>query len=153
VRNAKVLDASARRQRHDSLRPASRSISTRVTNDPQWLEWVKRLQALAQTGLAYSHDVYDRERFEAAQEIAAESAAAGSDAPLEKVRELFHAQTGYATPKVDVRGVIFRDDRILLVRDVSDGCWTLPGGWADVLESPREAVEREVREESGFVVR
>jgi len=117
------------------------------------LEWVKRLQALAQTGLAYSHDAYDRERFAAAQQIAAEIAAAGSDTPIEKIRELFQSETGYATPKVDVRGVVFRDDRILLVKDVSDGCWTLPGGWADVLESPREAVEREVREESGFVVR
>jgi 8-oxo-dGTP pyrophosphatase MutT (NUDIX family) len=65
-------------------------------------------------------------------------------------RGLFENQSGYATPKVDVRGVVFRDDKLLLVQERSDGLWTLPGGWADVNDSPSEAVEREIVEESGF---
>ncbi len=60
---------------------------------------------------------------------------------------------GYATPKVDVRGSVFRDDQILLVKERADGLWTLPGGWADVNESPREAVVREIMEESGYHTR
>ncbi len=79
--------------------------------------------------------------------------AAGSDAPLEKIVGLFSEQSGYATPKVDTRGVVFRDGALLMVKELEDGRWTLPGGWADILESLREAVEREVFEESGFRTR
>lgn len=85
--------------------------------------------------------------------MAAEIAAAGSGEPIERIEALFAAQAGYATPKVDVRGVVFREERLLLVRGADDGCWTLPGGWADVGERPSEAVEKEVREESGYSVR
>ncbi|HEY2591922.1 MAG TPA: NUDIX hydrolase N-terminal domain-containing protein, partial [Steroidobacteraceae bacterium] len=105
---------------------------------------------------SFTHDRFDRERFEAIRAIAAEMIAAGADAPAERAREfeaLFAAQAGYATPKVDVRAAVFRDDRILLVRERSDGRWTLPGGWADVGDSPAAAVEREALEESGFEVR
>lgn len=122
-------------------------------NEPQWLEWAKRIQAISQTGLAYAKDPYDIERYEAMRQIAAEIMAAGSDAPLEKIVGLFSEQSGYATPKVDTRGVVFRDGALLLVKELEDGRWTLPGGWADILESPREAVEREVFEESGFQTR
>lgn len=180
--------------------------------DPEWLRRAKRLQALAQSGLAFTRDAYDRERYEAIRAIAAEMIAAGvaqaaasaaaeaggvadrgvaaepggvvesgafvesgavvdrdigrdrgTDAstapgsragdPVRALEEIFAAQSGYATPKVDVRAAVFRGDRILLVRERSDGGWTLPGGWADVGESPGRAVERETLEESGCAVR
>lgn len=120
---------------------------------PRWLEWARRLQALAQSGLAYTQNPYEIERYEAVREIAAEMVSACSGADLAGVRELFAGQAGYATPKVDVRGVAFRDDAILLVRERQDGLWTLPGGWADVTDSPAEAAEREVYEESGYRAR
>ena len=124
--------------------------------DPDWLDLAKRLQALAQSGLAFTHDPFDRERYEAIRAIAAEMVASGAGARSEAVRgleTLFATQAGYATPKVDVRAAVFRGDRILLVRERSDGGWTLPGGWADVGDSPAAAVEREVLEEAGYEVR
>jgi ADP-ribose pyrophosphatase YjhB (NUDIX family) len=121
---------------------------------PAWLQWARRLQALAQSGLTYARDPYDIERYEAVREIAVEVLAAHAGMPRETVRGLFAADAGYATPKLDVRGVVFRDDgALLLVRERSDGGWTLPGGWVDVGEAPSEAVEKEVRQESGYVVR
>jgi len=123
------------------------------TAEPQWLVWAKRLQALSQIGLTYTKDTFDLERYRVIRDIAAEMMAAGSDVALETVSGLFSEQSGYATPKVDTRGVVFRGQSVLLVREREDNCWTLPGGWANVLESPREAVEREVREESGYVTR
>jgi len=120
---------------------------------PSWLTWSRKLQAIAQNGLLYAKDPYDQERFEAVRAIAAEMMAAGSGEPLEVVSGVFAAQAGYATPKVDVRGVVFRDNQILLVREAQDGLWTLPGGWADPNESPSEAVTREIFEEAGFTTR
>jgi ADP-ribose pyrophosphatase YjhB (NUDIX family) len=121
-----------------------------VTAPPQLLDWARRLQALAQSGLAYDPDDYERERYEAVRRIAAEMLA-GPD-PAELLLD-FSRQTGYATPKLDVRAAVFRDDGILLVREAADeGRWTLPGGWADVGESPAAAIEREVLEEAGWVV-
>ncbi|HEX2887084.1 NUDIX hydrolase [Vineibacter terrae] len=121
---------------------------------PRWLTWARQLQAIAQTGLAFSRDVYDRERYEAIRALAAQIMTEHSDADLRHVEGLFAGQAGYATPKVDVRAAVFRDDgRILLVRETADGGrWTLPGGWADVNQSPRESVVREVREEAGVEV-
>lgn len=124
-----------------------------MQEEPSWLGWAKRLQAIAQNGLAYATDPFDAERYEQVWQIAAEILAAASGEPVEVVRGLFSAQVGYATPKVDVRGVVFRDDAILLVQERADGGWTLPGGWADPCESPREAVVREIREESGYETR
>lgn len=122
--------------------------------EPKWLVWARRMQALAQTGLAFTRDKYDRERFEALLDLAAEVMAAHGDTPADQIKGLFAAQTGYATPKVDVRGAAFRDGRILMVRESMDqDRWTLPGGWADVNDSPAECVRREVLEESGFQVR
>ncbi len=121
--------------------------------DPKWLEWAKRLQALAQSGLNYSENPFEIERYEEIREIAAEIYAAHASVKPERVVDLFASQTGHATPKVDVRGVVFRDDAILLVREKVDGRWTLPGGWADVAETPSQATEREVFEESGYRVR
>ena len=121
---------------------------------PQWLIWARELQALAQSGLTYADDPYDRERYERVREIAAAMFAAGSGdgagAEVEALSRLFAEQQGYATPKVDVRGAAFRDGRILMVQEQTDGLWSLPGGWADVNQSPEEAVLREIREETGF---
>ena len=122
-------------------------------DDPPWLLWARELQALAQTGLAFSKDTYDLERYQRIRALAAEMYARGSDTPVERIRSLFAQESGYATPKVDVRGAVFRDERILLVQEAADGGWTLPGGWADVNQSPREGVEREIREESGYEAR
>jgi ADP-ribose pyrophosphatase YjhB (NUDIX family) len=118
-----------------------------------WLQWSRKLQAIAQNGLLFSENPYDRERYESIRDIAAQIMAAGSGEPIETIAGLFSAQAGYATPKVDVRGVVFRDDQILLVREAQDGLWTLPGGWADPNESPAESVTREIFEESGFTTR
>jgi len=119
----------------------------------KWLEWVQRLQAIAQTGLTYARDPFDVERYQAVREIAAEMASAHSDADLLHVRDLFAGEVGHATPKVDVRAVVFRDDSILLVRERTEGRWTLPGGWADIGESAGEAAVREAYEESGYRTR
>jgi len=121
--------------------------------EPKWLDWARRLQAIAQSGMAYSPGQYDLERYESVREIAAEMMAEGSAGPVAPVRDLFASQAGHATPKVDVRAAVFREDRILLVEERSDGHWSLPGGWADVQESPAEATVREVQEESGYQTR
>jgi ADP-ribose pyrophosphatase YjhB (NUDIX family) len=122
--------------------------------NPQWLTWARALRALAQAGLTYTENPFDKERYVAIQEIAAEMMATGAEADLTTVRDLFAEQAGYETPKVDVRGVVFRDDKLLLVRELLDGGrWTLPGGWADIQEPPSQAVEREVWEESGYETR
>src|SRR5690242_13159577 len=119
----------------------------------QWLEWAQRLQAIAQTGITYCNDPFDSERYRAIQEIASEMMAAATDLPVAAVRDVFAAQAGYATPKVDVRAAVFDEcEKVLLVREREDGCWTLPGGWADIGNSPSENVIREVREESGYTV-
>jgi ADP-ribose pyrophosphatase YjhB (NUDIX family) len=119
----------------------------------QWLDWALQLQALAQTGLAYPKDPFDVARYEQVRAIAAEMLAASSGADPAFVRDLFAGEVGHATPKIDVRAVVFRDGAILLVRERSDGKWTLPGGWADVGESAGESVVREVYEESGYHTR
>jgi ADP-ribose pyrophosphatase YjhB (NUDIX family) len=122
-------------------------------DNPRWLDWSTRLQAIAQNGLAFARDPYDVERYTAIREIAAEMVAAGSGFDLSVIRGLISSDTGYATPKVDVRGVVFRDDKLLLVREKSDGGWAPPGGWAEVCESVAENVVREIYEESGFKTR
>ena len=119
----------------------------------QWLHWARRVASLAQNGLTYGGTVFDRQRYEELQRIAAEMMAAGGDLPVEQMRGYLRAEDGYATPKLDVRGVVFRGDRILLVREVEDGLWTLPGGWVDAGESPGEAVVKEIAEESGYRTR
>jgi ADP-ribose pyrophosphatase YjhB (NUDIX family) len=128
-------------------------MGSKMADEPQlWIQ-ARKLQALAQTGLTFSTNDYDRERYHAVGDIAAQLMAQQSGTPVETFRQMFAQQDGYATPKVDVRAAVFRDRKILLVQESSDGQWTLPGGWADVNDSPREAVEREVVEESGFIVR
>lgn len=119
----------------------------------QILAWARKLQAVAQTGLTYTKDAYDIERYRTLQQMAAEMMAASSSTPPPaNLVDLFRSEIGYATPKVDVRAAVFLQDRVLLVKERSDGGWTLPGGWADVGESPSVSVVREVKEESGYDV-
>lgn len=122
-----------------------------MEHSEQWLAWAVELQALAQAGLYYGRDVYDRERYQRIREISAEIIARQSEIPLEKAVDLFCCETGYQTPKLDTRAAIFQDDKILLVRE-NDGRWSLPGGWVDVDLSIKENTIKEVREEAGLEV-
>jgi ADP-ribose pyrophosphatase YjhB (NUDIX family) len=117
------------------------------------IEWARRIQSIAQIGLEYAVDAYNRERYEQLRTIAAEMMASTSDLTRDEWLEVFRNETGYATPKVDVRGAVFRDGEVLLCREASDGRWSLPGGWADVNDPPSQAVIRELREETGYDVR
>lgn len=117
---------------------------------PDWLKWMTELQAIAQNGLAYANNPYDIHRFETIRHISAEIAAQYANLPHQEVIELFAAEISYATPKIDVRGAVFRDNKILLVKERADDLWTLPGGFADVNESPSESCIREIVEESGY---
>jgi len=116
---------------------------------PQWLTWAQEIQATAQAGLAYSENPFDRERYEKLRDLAVEMTAAHTDTDHNLVRDLFASGTGYQTPKVDIRAVVIRDDRILLVHEKADGKWALPGGWADVNLTAGQNAVKEVREESG----
>ena len=119
--------------------------------DNQWLQWAIELQSLAQAGLTYGKDVYDKERYERIREISAEIMAHLSDTPLDKVKELFCNETGYQTPKIDTRAAIFKENKILLVHE-NNGTWALPGGWCDVNVSIGENTVKEVKEEAGLDV-
>ena len=115
------------------------------------VDWAIELQALAQAGLYYTKDVYDAERFQRIREIAAQMLASQTDLPLETVRDLFCGESGYQTPKLDSRGVIIQDGKILLVQE-KDGRWSLPGGWVDANLSVKDNVIKEVKEEAGLDV-
>lgn len=126
-----------------------------AASDPDWLVWAREIQAIGQTGLAFTRDPYDRERFQALLRLSARIAAEHTGAAAERIEALFETQEGYATPKVGVRGAVFdADGRVLMVREtVDEHRWTLPGGWADVNQTPSQSVVREVFEESGYRVR
>lgn len=117
------------------------------------LAWARQLQAIAQSGLAWEPSEYDRERYEQVRRVAAEMVARANGGDAAVIEAALGAEVGHATPKLDVRGVVFRDERILLVEERDGGRWSLPGGWVDVGESPSEAVAREVLEESGYASR
>lgn len=117
----------------------------------QWLEWAMELQSLAQAGLTYGKDIYDRERYERIREISAEMLAVKAGESVEKVKTLFCNETGYQTPKLDTRAAIFEDGKILLVRE-NNGEWALPGGWVDVNVSVKENIIKETKEEAGLDV-
>jgi len=121
--------------------------------DETLLPWAKRLAALAQTGITYAQSPFDIQRYEEIRAIAANLMARESIHPPASLIELFKTDRGYATPKVDVRGIVFRDEKLLLVREKEDGLWTPPGGWVDVGDAPSRAVEKEIVEESGFTAR
>lgn len=116
----------------------------------QIVEWAKELQSLAQAGLYYGHDVYDKERYQRIREIAAEMMLARTDVPSEKIMGLFCGDEGYQTPKVDTRAAIFRDGKILLVRERDR--WSMPGGWCEFNLSPAENTVKEAKEEAGLDV-
>jgi ADP-ribose pyrophosphatase YjhB (NUDIX family) len=120
---------------------------------PKWLDLAREIQALAQTGLTYTQNEFDTLRYTRLMEIAADIVASHSNLERESTLRGFSAQKGYATPKIDVRGAIVRDNRILLVQERVDGKWCMPGGWSDVGDLPSAMVEREVWEESGFRVK
>jgi ADP-ribose pyrophosphatase YjhB (NUDIX family) len=124
-----------------------------ITIEEKWLEWAKQLQSISQTGLAYSKDVYDKERYEMIRKISIDILACYTEMDRQVIKELFANETGYATPKVDIRAVVFKDNEILLVREKMDGGWSLPGGWADIGLAPSEVAVKEVNEESGYEVK
>ena len=119
---------------------------------PKWLEWAGRLQSIAQAGLTYSTDKYDLERFEQIKDLSAEILINHSSSEEEKIRMIIEDERGYLTPKIDIRSVVIKDNRILLIREKIDGRWALPGGWADVYNSVSENAARECFEEAGAEV-
>lgn len=121
--------------------------------DSKWLEWAKQLQSIAQTGLTYTKDIYDMERYEIVRNISIDILEQYTEMDKRVIKDLFANETGYATPKVDIRAVVFKDNQILMVRENSDGAWALPGGWADIGLAPSEVAIKEVKEESGFDVK
>ena len=120
---------------------------------PQWLHWAREIFSLSQSGIAYSGNPYDIERYKRLQEITAEIIESHSDVPQESALNSFSMQAGYITPKIDVRGAVIHDGKILLIQERADGNWAMPGGWADLGDSPATVAEREVWEESGFRVK
>ncbi len=123
-----------------------------MMND-KWLDLAHRVQAIAHTGLTYGTGVYDLERYEALREISLEMFSLLSQQQKDILREYMKVEPGYATPKVDIRAVVLKENKILLVQEKSDHCWALPGGWADIGLSPSEVAEKEVEEEAGIKVK
>ncbi|MBV9672229.1 MAG: NUDIX hydrolase [Verrucomicrobia bacterium] len=121
-----------------------------MAKEPRWISWARELQSIAQIGLNYAVSDYDRERYQRIGNLAVEIFAEYSDEEPAVIKGLFQLESGYSTPKVDVRGVVLKEEKMLFVRERSDDLWTLPGGWADVNDSPSEAVEKEILEESGY---
>lgn len=122
-------------------------------NTPKWLDWAREIFSLSQSGITYSGNPYDIERYKRLQEITAEMIASHSEISKGSALDSFSMQAGYITPKVDVRGAVVHDGKILLIQERADGMWAMPGGWADLGDSPRSVAEREVWEESGFRVK
>lgn len=121
--------------------------------EEKWLTWAKRLQSIAQAGITYSKDKYDIERFQEIRDLSSEILSNYTDLSNEKVKDLFCNETGYQTPKVDVRCAIFINDKILLVKENLDNKWSLPGGWAEVNLSIKENAIKESFEEAGINVK
>lgn len=120
--------------------------------EPKRLSWAKKLQSIAQAGLTYSKDKYDIERFQQIRDLSAEILNEYTEISNEKIKNLFCNETGYQTPKVDIRGAVFKDDKILLVKESIDGCWSIPGGWAEINLSIKENIVKELLEEAGLNV-
>jgi ADP-ribose pyrophosphatase YjhB (NUDIX family) len=115
----------------------------------KWLEWAARLQSIAQAGLAFGENQYDLDRYQEIRNISVEILHEYTGISNAKIRDLFASETGYQTPKVDIRASVFKDNKILMVREKIDGAWSLPGGWADVNSSVSESAARECLEEAG----
>ena len=120
--------------------------------EPKWLKWAKQIQAISQTGLTYTKDVYDAERYEELRNLSLEIMEEYTGLEQRAIRDLFANETGYATPKVDIRCVVFSEGKVLMVREKADGAWSLPGGWADIGLTPGEIAVNETREESGYEI-
>lgn len=120
--------------------------------ETKWLDWAKRIQAISQSGIAFSKDPYDIERYEELRQISTAIMAEHTTLKIEKIKDLFANDTGYQTPKVDVRGVVFKDNELLLVKEKYDNRWSLPGGFCDIGLSPAENAVKEIKEESGYDV-
>ena len=122
--------------------------------EDQWLTWAKRLQAIASTGLFFGESDFDKERYQDIHDIANQMLSTLGNVPIQTIANLVpDTALGYATPKVDVRGAVFRNEEILLVKEKLDGLWTLPGGYADVCISPSENIEKEISEEANIAVK
>jgi ADP-ribose pyrophosphatase YjhB (NUDIX family) len=119
----------------------------------KWLFWASELQSIAQAGLTFCENNYDRERYEKIRNIVIEILHEYTEMDHKKIRELFASETGYQTPKVDIRASVFNDNKILMVKEKVDGAWALPGGWADVNSSVSESAIRECKEEAGALVK
>ena len=119
---------------------------------PDFLRWARQLFSISQSGLTYCKNDYDLERYHQIQEIATEILAKNSSLSMDAIKQSFSMQSGYATPKIDVRGAVIQEGKILLIKEQADGCWAMPGGWADIGDFPARTVEREVLEESGYQV-
>jgi len=120
---------------------------------PKWIAWAREIFSLSQAGLTYSQNEFDIERYKRLQEITAEMLESQSELSRASVLESFSMQAGYATPKIDVRGAVVHEGKILLIQERMDGRWAMPGGWADLGNAPASVAEREVREESGYHVK
>lgn len=122
-------------------------------NSPKWIEWAREIFSLSQAGLTYSRNEFDIDRYKRLLEIAGEMIESQSALSKETVLESFSMQAGYTTPKIDVRGAVVQDNKILLIQERMDGRWAMPGGWADLGNAPASVAEREVWEESGYRVK
>ena len=120
---------------------------------PRWLKWAREIQQLSQTGLAFAVTDYEKQRYKRLTEITAEIVEHHTSLEKDSVEKVMMKQLGYATPKIDVRAAVMQDDKILLVQEISDERWAMPGGWADVGDIPSEVAERETKEESGYHVK
>ena len=125
-------------------------VTIKSMND-KWIDFAIRIQSIAQAGLQYGKDKYDKERYEELRKISAEMISAKTDIPIDKVYHIFCNETGYQTPKVDTRAAVFVDGKILLVHE-NNGTWALPGGWCDVDQSIASNTVKEVKEETGLNV-
>lgn len=119
----------------------------------KWLEWATRLQSIAQSGLTFGENQYDLDRYQQIRDLSVEILHEYTDINHEKIRDLFASEKGYQTPKVDIRAAVFKDDKILMVKEKIDRKWSLPGGWADVNTSVSESAVRECQEEAGAEVK
>ena len=118
----------------------------------KWLKWATELQSIAQAGLTFAKNQYDIDRYQQIRDLTVEILNEYTYIDHKKIRELFASETGYQTPKVDIRAAVIKDDKILLVNEKIDGRWSLPGGWADVNSSVSESAVRECSEEAGASV-
>jgi len=119
----------------------------------KWLKWASDLQSIAQAGLTFGENQYDIDRYQQIRDLSVEILHEYTEINHDKIRDLFASETGYPTPKVDVRAAVFSDDKILMVNEKVDGKWSLPGGWADVNSSVSESAAKECFEEAGAIVK